>query len=346
MTQRPAPRSNPLIALCSAISLPDAPGAPDWVHIMPMPGPVRTINGTGPFRVADAQAVIAASLSDPRGIPVDENHSTQIRGARGEPAPARGWVKDLEARADGIWGRVEWNATGEALMSERAYRGLSPVIQHLADGTVVQIRSVALTNTPNLIGLTALNTETPMNWANIAKALGLADDAGEDAILAAIAKMKGGTTEALQSSLATIATSLGVASQDPVAIEAAARLAGTLQTTVTSLQSEVAELRAAGAKAAAKAFVDGEIAKGRLIPVPLIADLETMHSSNAAAAARWVEAFPIGTAARVTTQAPQLQPAVLTSLNSEQIAVADQLGLPHDTYLAALNADIAKQKDK
>lgn len=344
MTQRPASRSNPLIALCSAISLPDAPGAPEWVHIMPMPGAVRTINGTGPFRVADAQAVIAASLSDPRGIPVDENHSTQLRGARGEPAPARGWVKDLEARADGIWGRVEWNATGEALMSERAYRGLSPVIQHLPDGTVLQIRSVALTNTPNLIGLTALNTETPMNWAKIAAALGLADDAGEDAILAAIAKMKG-PAEALQSSLATIATSLGVTSQDPVAIEAAARLAGTLQTTVTSLQSEVTALRAEGKAAAAKAFVDGEIAKGRLIPAPLIAALETMHSSDVAEAKKWVEAFPIGTAARVTTQAPQLQTDVLTSLNSEQIAVANQLGLAHDTYLAALNADRANKKD-
>lgn len=346
MTQRPAPRSNPLIALCSAISLPDAPGAPDWVHIMPMPGPVRTINGTGPFRVADAQAVIAASLSDPRGIPVDENHSTQIRGARGEPAPARGWVKDLEARPDGIWGRVEWNAKGEALMSERAYRGLSPVIQHLPDGTVLQIRSVALTNTPNLIGLTALNTETPMNWAKIAAALGLADDAGEDAILAAIAKLKGGTTEALQSSLATIATSLGVTSQDPVAIEAAARLAGTLQTTVTSLQSEVTALRAEGKAAAAKAFVEGEIAKGRLIPAPLIEALETMHSSSVAEAEKWVTAFPIGTAPRAAAQTTPVQTGVLTSLNSERIAVADQLGLPHDTYLAALNADLAKQKDK
>lgn len=331
-----------LVAHCSAVTLPDAAGAPDWVHILPMPGLIGTIRGDGPFRVADAAAVIRASLADPRGIPVDENHATQMAGARGEPAPARGWVRDLEARADGIWGRVDWSPTGEALMSERAYRGLSPVIVHRPDGVILQIRSVALTNTPNLIGLTALNTETLMNLANIALALGLAEDADEAAILAAIEKLKGTeVTEALQSSLAGIAGAFGLKAVDPAAIEAAAQLAGTMKATVTSLQSEIAGLRAESQRAASRAFVDAEIAKGRLIPVPLIDSLVSMHSSDAAAALKWVEAFPIGAAPRAAV----VPVTELTSLNSEHLAVAAQLGLDHDVYLAALKADRANQEN-
>lgn len=340
----------PLIALCSAIALPDAPGAPEWVHLVPMPGPVRTVDGRGPYRVTDAKAVIAASLADPRGIPVDENHATQIAGARGEPAPARAWVKDLEARDDGIWGRVEWNATGEALMSERAYRGLSPVLVHRRDGSILQIRSVALTNTPNLIGLTALNTESPMNWANVAKALGLDETASEEAILGAIAKLKG-PVEAMQSSLAAIGTALGVETQDAAAIEAAARLVAGGRDNLVSLQAENAQLKtrldtleAGTRKATSKAYVEGELARGRLIPAPSVEDMISLHMSNPEIATKLIEGLPVGTATRVTPPDPR-EAEVLTALNSEQIAVADQLGLPHDTYLAALNADRAQKKE-
>lgn len=337
----------PLVALCSAIALPDAPGAPDWVHLVPMPGPIRTVNGLGPYRVANAKAVIAASLADPRGIPIDENHSTQIAGARGEPAPARGWVRDLEARPDGIWGRVEWGATGEALMSERAYRGLSPVIIHRRDGTILQIRSAALTNTPNLIGLTALNTEIAMNWANIAKALGLEDTASEEMILAAIAKLKSGDSEeAMQSSLAAIGTALGVETRDPAAIEAAARLIASDRERLTSLQSEVAALKQTRAQEKSKAYVEGEMARGRMIPSPSVDDMISLHMSNPELATKLIEGLPVGTASRAANPAPRTAEAeVLTSLNSEQIIVADQLGLNHETYLAALNADRAQKKE-
>jgi phage I-like protein len=343
----------PLIALCSAIALPDAPGAPEWVHLVPMPGPVRTVDGRGPYHVADAAAVIAASLADPRGIPIDENHATQIAGARGEPAPARAWVKDLDARPDGIWGRVEWGATGEALMSERAYRGLSPVLVHRRDGTILQIRSAALTNTPNLIGLTALNTETPMNWANIAKALGLDETAGEEAILAAIAKLKV-PAEAMQSQLSAIGTALGVEAGDANAIEAAARLMAGGRDTLVSLQAENAGLKSRidaletdTRKAASKAYVEGELARGRLIPAPSVADMIALHTSNPEIATKLIEGMPLGTASRAANPAPGADQAeVLTSLNAEQIIVAEQLGLPHATFLAALNEDRAQKKDR
>ena len=40
---------------------------------------------------------------------------------------------------------------------------------------------------------------------------------------------------------------------------------------------------------------------------------------------------------------PPAQGAEITSLNAEQTAVADQLGIPHDKFLASLQADAKKE---
>lgn len=55
-----------------------------------------------PYRVLNAEDVIAESMASPRGIPIDENHATDLAAPLGGPAPARGWIVELQARADGI----------------------------------------------------------------------------------------------------------------------------------------------------------------------------------------------------------------------------------------------------
>lgn len=40
--------------------------------------------------------------------------------------PAQGWVRDVEARADGLWGSVDWNALGKATLSDKQYKFFSP----------------------------------------------------------------------------------------------------------------------------------------------------------------------------------------------------------------------------
>ena len=59
---------------------------------------------------------------------------------RSEPAPARGWIVELQGRQDGIWGKVEWTATGRDLVAGKAYRGISPVIEHRPDNSIIAIR--------------------------------------------------------------------------------------------------------------------------------------------------------------------------------------------------------------
>ena len=142
--------------LCSAITLPEGT-APDWLHLLPA-GSVRTKDGRGPYRVRDAQALMSASLAAGK-LPLDENHATDLAAPKGGAAPARGWIVELQQRADGIWGRIEWTGTGRRIMEDREYRGVSPVIAHDAAGNVSAILRASLTNTPNLDGLTTLHSQ-------------------------------------------------------------------------------------------------------------------------------------------------------------------------------------------
>jgi len=137
-------------------TLPDE-GVPEWVHLVPA-GTFRGADGRGPYRMVAPQAVIDASMAGGARLPIDENHATDHAMRTGQPSPARGWIDRMEARPDGLWGHVEWTEPGHALMTERAYRGLSPVFAHTPDGVILKVLRAALTNTPNLTQLTALHS--------------------------------------------------------------------------------------------------------------------------------------------------------------------------------------------
>ncbi len=130
---------------------------PEWVHLLPLKG-FTGRDGRGPYRLDDPQAVVAATQAHQKGvpIPIDYDHQLLYSPQNGRPAPAAGWITDLEARADGVWGRVEWTEAAAAHLAAREYRFLSPVFKHRTyDGTVTRIECAALTNIPNL-ELTAL----------------------------------------------------------------------------------------------------------------------------------------------------------------------------------------------
>lgn len=141
------------------LALPPAGTVPDWVHLVPA-GTSSGKDGRGPYILRDPQGVINASLAH-GAIPFDENHSTLLAVTTGGEAPARGWVDQLEMRADGIWGHVDWNESGRALLTGKNYRWHSPVLELAEDGkTITAISSVALTNNPNLINhLTAMQSK-------------------------------------------------------------------------------------------------------------------------------------------------------------------------------------------
>ena len=99
--------------------------APDWVHLLP-DGASMARDGRR-FILSNPDAVIAQFQSDAVDLPVDYEHQAdRIEARNAGPVRAAGWIKELAARADGIWGRVEWTATAAQMIGAKEYRYLSP----------------------------------------------------------------------------------------------------------------------------------------------------------------------------------------------------------------------------
>jgi phage I-like protein len=285
--------------LCQSIALPDEAGAPEWIHLLPA-GTVQTVDGRGPYKVGDLDKIIQNSTAvAPRQV-LDVNHATDLAAPRGEDAPARGWIVELQARKngtseDGIWGRVEWTPTGSALVAEKSYRHISPVIQRDKNNNVTHVLRASLVNRPNLIGLTALNAPQEMNMdliAQIRQLLGLPDDADDTAILAAL---KGSNAMALCST--TIAKELGVDAESTVVLNAVRERTDPKKmvpvSAVIELQQEVKDLRASVGKDRATAFIDGAIKRGVVGVKPLRDHYIERHLADPAAVEKEIAALPV-----------------------------------------------------
>ena len=85
----------PLVAQAAPIDLPEGAEVPEWVHLLPaMQGQIETYDGRGPYKIADIANLISLSMQADRGMPIDENHATDMAMMNGAGAPARGWIKE------------------------------------------------------------------------------------------------------------------------------------------------------------------------------------------------------------------------------------------------------------
>jgi hypothetical protein len=126
--------------------------APDWVTLLPA-GPDIAGRSGRRFQLPReaAEAVVAAFRTNGADLPVDLEHSTEIKGPKGEAAPAVGWIKELRVTGAGaVEGRVDWTGAGRGLLAERADRYLSPsVVFDRASRTIRRLVSAGLTNKPD-----------------------------------------------------------------------------------------------------------------------------------------------------------------------------------------------------
>jgi phage I-like protein len=128
---------------------------PEWVALIPAG---EVIGRDGRQWVNNRPSgIIQAFIARGIDLPVDIEHSTELKAPNGDMAPAVGWVRELKEIGGAVWGRIEWNETGRQMVSTKSYRYLSPVIRYReTHGEIIAVTSVALTNRPNM-DLPALN---------------------------------------------------------------------------------------------------------------------------------------------------------------------------------------------
>ncbi|WP_308719197.1 phage protease [Komagataeibacter xylinus] len=279
---------------------------PEWLHLLPA-GTFKGTDGRGPYHVADPKALILHSMQAADGkLPLDENHATDRAMMMGGPAPAAGYIVELQSRADGIWGRVDWNRLGAALMQDRAYRGLSPAFTVGPDGTVTQLVRASLTNTPNLT-LTHIHSQEPgMTPEELRQALGLSPTASSDDVNRALATARENITLHTQ-----VAQVLGLEAAAPAA-ELVTGLRARIEASthsalpqVVTLEGQVAALTAQLSRRDVEDLMNRAAAEGAVITQPMRDKFITLHSTSPELAQELITGLPrMGKTPTLHTQEP------------------------------------------
>jgi phage I-like protein len=110
----------------NAVSQDQAAILPEWIRVLPL-GRVELSDHREPFMVDEAslESLVAAYRSRGVDLVIDYEHQS----LQGERAPAAGWIKDLEARGDGLWARVDWTKQARDYLEKKEYRYFSPVLR-------------------------------------------------------------------------------------------------------------------------------------------------------------------------------------------------------------------------
>jgi len=131
--------------------------APEWITLIPA-GTFSLVDGRGPFRNFDPEAIISASNAR-RGntqLPGDYDHHIDNAGTTGVRGIACGWVEELKAEHGAVRARVRWTDAAAKHLAASEYRYISPRFGTDTQGNVVCVVRFALTNNPAIKDLPAI----------------------------------------------------------------------------------------------------------------------------------------------------------------------------------------------
>ncbi len=123
---------------------------PDWLHLLPA-GRVQTFDGAAQLQI-NSMALLASALRPGETLPIDENCAPDKAALFGQTAPARGWITALQARGDGLWGKVAWTPEGQKLVCDKAYAWVGAVLAVDRSGIIIGLVGACLTNLRSLGG--------------------------------------------------------------------------------------------------------------------------------------------------------------------------------------------------
>jgi phage I-like protein len=308
-----------------------AAAAPEWIELLPA-GVFYGRDGRGPFRLDDPAAVIASTtaLQMNAGLPIDYDHATDFGAPEGRPAPAAGWIRELEVRGGAVWGRVEWTVRAASSIVAREYRYVSPVFQFdPKDGVVTRLLRAGLTNNPNLhlTAIAASRTAAANNdtkdeqmefpTQELRELLSLESDATVADVVAKVRELRAAGDAASSQSTSTHA-------HDPAHYVAIAEFERAL-TELNALKADRARERAAHT-------VEEAIRAGKIVPAQ-----REWAIAYCAADTRGFQAFAakqpsiLGENLGLSGEPPAERRA--GGLNAAELAICAQLGLKHSEFV-------------
>ena len=290
---------------------------------------------------AAARRIIESLAARKGEIPIDYEHQILRAKKNGKPAPAAGWFSRAEyVPGEGLYAvDVRWTDRARAMIEAGEYRYISPLFFYdRRTGEIVSLVNFTLANIPAIDGHGDLaaatcihHQEEPMNA--IAKALGLPEDATEEAVLAALSALqdKLEETEAKldETSAKLAAAANGEGEPDPAKFVPVEQVA--------ALHEQLAALSVDVTRTRVEALVDQAMEEGRLLP----AQKEWAVKLGLADLAKLQEfidnAPPI--AGLVSRQSEQAERKEKGELTEEELAICTAMGLSPEDYKQAKEAN-------
>lgn len=124
----------------------------------------------------------------------DFEHASEVERVDSDTRAAA-WISNLDVTEDGLVGDMKFTDIGADAVSNRRLRFLSPVWSYDEDIRPTVLKSVALTNKPNIPGKCILNKESVNptkenpHMDKIKEALGLAPEASDEEVAAKVAEL-------------------------------------------------------------------------------------------------------------------------------------------------------------
>jgi hypothetical protein len=195
----------PKFTYCSEVTTLDPNSEMQWVHALSFGEYKHEKYGTLKFTPDRIRRFVASVKNKVRGIDPDIDYDHKLDVSKG--MSAAGWVRDAEERDNGLWLLVEWTKKAAQAIRDKEYRYFSTeFVDEWEDAGGNKFQDVVLggglTNRPflknlepvNLSELTDSTKENIMELAELARILGLSEDATEEDVKAKLSELAGSAT--------------------------------------------------------------------------------------------------------------------------------------------------------
>jgi phage I-like protein len=305
-------------------------GPPTEIMLIPPGNPVTGRDGRS-WNNPDPSGVVDFFESRGVDMPVDIEHSSELKAPQGEEAPAMAWITSEEARSDGsVWGKVDWTKRGSEMVMNREYRYYSPVLVYeKATLNIRGISSVGLTNKPNLF-VNALNREQqkedhPM-LKRLLALLGLPETTTEEVALNHVTTLK-----------SDLATALNQAQSPDLTLFIPRQQFDAAVTKANNAERALKEMKSAELEKAINSEIDGALKAGKIVPATREFYSSMCRQEGGLDKFReFLKAAPvIGADTDLDSQNTDATGAG-KALNSAQKEVCQRMGITEEEYLKAI----------